>query len=132
MAEGLSRRPIILIGDVGVGKSSFIRNLILVQANEEFKNSIYIYLDLGVNSFLDNDLEKYISSEVERQLREKYKIEILSAEFIKLVYKEDIERFEKGIYGTLKESNSSKYDMFLLEMLEKKTRRQRATSSTSV
>lgn len=29
MAEGLSKRPIVLIGDVGVGKTSFIRNLIL-------------------------------------------------------------------------------------------------------
>jgi hypothetical protein len=39
LAESLSRRPIILIGDVGVGKTSFIKNLILVQAEEEFKNS---------------------------------------------------------------------------------------------
>lgn len=120
MAEALSKRPIILIGDVGVGKTSFIRNLILIEASEEFKKSIYIYLDLGVNSFLDVDLEMYISNEVERQLRETYQIEINSSEFILSLYKEDISRFEKGIYGSLKNSNQSQYDLKLLEMLEQK------------
>ncbi|HBA7184311.1 TPA: hypothetical protein J1X32_004593, partial [Escherichia coli] len=28
MAEALSKRPIVLIGDVGVGKTSFVKNLI--------------------------------------------------------------------------------------------------------
>jgi len=120
LAEGLSRRPIVLIGDVGVGKTSFIRNLILIQATEEFKNSIYIYLDLGVNSFLESDLEAYIYKEIDRQLREDYSIDINEKSFIYSVYKDEIQRFENGIYGSLKDSNKIQFDLKLLEMLEEK------------
>jgi len=120
IAEGLSRRPIILIGDVGVGKTSFIKNLVLIHAENEFKNSIYIYLDLGVNSFLTDDLETYVYEEIQAQLRIKYSLDVTNMEFISSVYKDDISRFEKGIYGQLKSSNESLYRQKLIEMLESK------------
>lgn len=121
LAEGLSRRPIILIGDVGVGKTSFIKNLILRQASEEFKNAIYIYLDLGVNSYLDNELESYVAKEIQDQLREQYSVDILSESFVKKAYKDEIIRFETGIYGSLKSTNESLYQTKFIEMLEGKT-----------
>lgn len=120
VAEGLSRRPIILIGDVGVGKTSFIKNLILVHAENEFKNSIYIYLDLGVNVVLDSDLEGYVHNEIHKQLESKYNYNISSLEFISTIYKEDIERFEKGAYGPLKNVDPSQYQLKLSEMLAAK------------
>ena len=42
ITEALARRPIILLGDVGVGKTSFLKQLMLLKASEEFKNSINI------------------------------------------------------------------------------------------
>jgi hypothetical protein len=42
LAESLSRRPILLIGDVGVGKTTFIRHLINVDAAQIFDKAIYI------------------------------------------------------------------------------------------
>jgi GTPase SAR1 family protein len=120
MAEGLSRRPIILIGDVGVGKTSFIKNLILVQASEEFKQAISIYLDLGVNSFLDTDLESFVTREIQTQLRERHNIDVTSNDFIMSLYREEINRFDKGIYGFLKADNPGLYQSKLLEMLEQK------------
>ena len=39
-AHSISRRPILLIGDVGVGKSTFINNLIKVEAPEIFNDCI--------------------------------------------------------------------------------------------
>lgn len=122
LAESLSRRPIILIGDVGVGKTSFIKNLILVQAEAEFKNSIYVYLDMGVNSFLNGDLEKYVANEVVSQLHKNYKIDIHSADFVKNVYRDEIRRFEAGIYGQLKAENPALYQEKLLLTLEEKIR----------
>ncbi|CAJ0801733.1 hypothetical protein [Ralstonia holmesii] len=120
LAESLSRRPIILLGDVGVGKTSFIKNLMLVEAQEEFKRSIYIYLDLGVNAFLDSGLEDYVRSEVEKQLYEKYKIDIGSDEFIQVAYKEDIKRFGRGIWGKLAETNPDLFQEKLLAHISEK------------
>lgn len=120
LAESLSRRPIILLGDVGVGKTSFIKNLMLVEAEEEFKRTVYVYLDLGVNAFLHGDLEGYVSSEVERQLYEKYNIDTKSEEFIRSAYKEDIKRFRRGLYGKFAESNPSLYEEKLFDYLSKK------------
>ncbi|WP_137009357.1 type I restriction enzyme HsdR N-terminal domain-containing protein [Aquitalea aquatilis] len=120
LAESLSRRPIILLGDVGVGKTSFIKNLMLVEAEEEFKKSIYIYLDLGVNAFLHGGLESYVRSEVERQLYEKYEIDINSEKFIYSVYGNDIKRFRTGLYGRLAESNPALYEEKLLDYLSGK------------
>ncbi len=120
LAESLSRRPIILIGDVGVGKTSFIRNLILVQAEVEFKNSVYVYLDLGTNVFLNDDLEGYVASEVTEQLAANYGIEIDSYEFIKDSYKDEIKKFQRGIFGRLIESNPQLYEEKLMEMLAEK------------
>lgn len=120
LAESLSRRPIILLGDVGVGKTSFIKNLMLVEAEEEFKRSIYVYLDLGVNAFLHDSLEDYVRREVERQLYEKYCIDTNSEQFIKNVYREEIKRFRNGLYGKYADSNPALYEEKLLDFLNTK------------
>lgn len=120
LAESLSRRPIILIGDVGVGKTSFIKNLILVQAEEEFRNSIYVYLDLGVNAFLNEDLESYVAQEVSSQLHSRYGIDIDSYDFIQASYKEQIKKFQRGIYGRLEASNPTLYEEKLMDFLASK------------
>lgn len=120
LAESLSRRPIILIGDVGVGKTSFLKNLILVQAEAEFKSSIYIYLDLGVNAFLGDDLEEYVSDEVTKQLFDRYNIDINSSDFISKSYRDEIKQFERGLYGRFKTSNPDLYEEKLIDHLAQK------------
>lgn len=120
LAESLSRRPIILLGDVGVGKTSFIKNLMLVEAEEEFKRSIYVYLDLGVNAFLDSGLEEYVRGEVENQLYKKYQIDMNSNDFIQVAYKEDIKRFREGIWGRMIDTNPGMYEEKLLDFLSGK------------
>ncbi len=120
LAESLSRRPIILLGDVGVGKTSFIKNLMLVEAEEEFRRSVYVYIDLGVKAFLHDNLESYVRDEVVRQLYEKYDIDTDSEEFIREAYREDIKRFRNGLYGKYADSNPPLYDEKLLDFLSKK------------
>ena len=43
LAASLKRRAIILLGDVGVGKSIFIRHLIRVAARDVFENALTLY-----------------------------------------------------------------------------------------
>ena len=45
IAEGLAKRPIVLVGDVGAGKTSFLRKLITIDAKE-----LWLLMDFGGNS----------------------------------------------------------------------------------
>lgn len=116
---GISRRPIILIGDVGVGKSMFIKHLLFVGAKKELENTIVIYLDFGAKPTFVAELDKYIIKEISDQLIEKYVIDIYEKKFIYGVYNLEIERFSKGIYSQYKKSDPTKYKDKEIEYIEK-------------
>ncbi|MFT6916299.1 MAG: GTPase SAR1 family protein [Motiliproteus sp.] len=122
LAEAVARRPIVLLGDVGVGKTSFVKNLIYNSAHKEFKNAIYIYIDLGSKAALADDLKSFVLNEIESQLQDKYNIDVMSFKFIKGIYASDIHRFSKGIWGEKKDSNPDLYETKLLEMLDNLTK----------
>ncbi|WP_311750981.1 P-loop NTPase fold protein [Proteus columbae] len=115
-SDAISRRPIVLVGDVGVGKTSFIKNLIHNSASNEFKKAIYIYIDLGSKATLNTDIKNLILNEISNQLYEKYKVNIEESAFVKRLYGEEINKFERGIYGELKNSNP---DLFKEKLIEK-------------
>ena len=122
LSEAIARRPIVLLGDVGVGKTSFVKNLMYNSAYAEFRNAIYIYIDLGSNAALTSDIKGFVLNEIESQILEKYKIDISNYKFIKGVYASDIYRFSNGIWGEKKESDPSLYETKLLEHLEQLTK----------
>jgi len=109
LSESLSRRPILLIGDMGVGKTSFIKNLINVDAATLFKNALSFYIDLGSNATLSENLKDFIPIEMIKQLREEEKIDIEERNFVRGVYNIDLERFSKSIYADLRESAPGSY-----------------------
>lgn len=118
LSEAIAKRPIVLLGDVGVGKTSFIKNLIYNSAHEEFKNALYIYIDLGSKAALAEDLQIFVLNEIERQLNEKYQLDPYEIGIIKGVYASEISRFSKGIWGSKKESEPDLYETKLNEKLE--------------
>ena len=104
-ASAMSDRPIILIGDVGIGKTSFIKNLTYSSAYKEFKDAIYIYIDLGSNAILSGkSLHDYIIEDIKDQLYKKYEIDIDEEKFIKRSLKDEISKFDKGIFGKYKQT----------------------------
>lgn len=109
VAEALGRRPIVIIGDVGVGKTSFIRNLIYVRAEDEMRNAIFIYIDLGNQANLGQDIKEFLVGDIERQLLEVHNVDLFEDAFVRGVYHGDLIRFERGIYGRLKESDPGKF-----------------------
>ena len=117
--EGLARRPILLLGDVGVGKTAFIRNLLLVEGDELIDDSLFLYIDLGSNVALGQDLGSFIMSKIKAQLLNDYNVDIGSNSFIRGVYNLDIERFRDGIYGPLREEDPTTYRIKEIEHLEK-------------
>lgn len=104
-AESLSRRPILLIGDVGVGKTTFIRHLIKVDAVQVFENAISLYIDLGSQATLSMDLRIFVLDEITKQLREDHGVDIEERNFVRGVYHGQLERFSRGIYSDLRESD---------------------------
>lgn len=120
LAESLSRRPIILIGDVGVGKTTFIRHLMYVDAAPLFENAITLYIDLGSQATLTTDLRKFLIREINRQLREDHGIDILERNFVRYVYRSEIERFSRSIWADLKDTNPDLYKQKEIEVLAEK------------
>lgn len=118
VAEALGRRPIVIIGDVGVGKTTFIRNLIYVRAEDEMQNAIFIYIDLGTRANLGQDIHEFLIDEIERQLLESHAVDLFEDSFVRGVYHGELKRFEKGIYGRLKDSAPEKFIEKQIEFLE--------------
>ena len=118
IAAGLSRRPIILVGDVGVGKSIFVRNLVKVEAKHELERAIVIYVDFGTKPALASDLTQYVSDEIARQLHAEHGIDVFERNFVRGVYHGEILRFSKGIHSDLKDSNPSLYKDKEIERLQ--------------
>lgn len=110
----IARRPILLLGDVGVGKTTFIRHLINIDAAQVFKDAICFHLDLGSRGALALDLRVHVVDEMARQLRQKYKTDIDERNFVRGVYNLELKRFDSGIYADLKNSSP---DLFLEKQL---------------
>lgn len=103
LASSVSRRPIILLGDVGVGKTMFIRRLIHVDAKDVFDRSIVLYVDFGSQSSLSGDLSQFVITSIESQLLNNYDIDVTRRDFVEAVHHASLKRFDGTVFGELKE-----------------------------
>jgi len=120
LAEAISNHPIALVGDVGVGKSSFLKHLMYVSAFAEFQHAIYAYVNLGRTGVLWNNIPALVLDQIETALIEKHNIDITESAFVRSVYKKEIRRFDRSVYGEAKESNPTLYQQKLFEFLAEK------------
>lgn len=118
LASALSRRPVLLIGDVGVGKSMFIRHLIHVDARDALKRAVVLYVDFVAKPAIAHDLPTYVASEFERQMRDDHGIDIHDASFVRGVYNLALERFASGVQGELKAIDPVAFKKKEIEYLE--------------
>ncbi|MDH5543070.1 MAG: ATP-binding protein [Nitrospinota bacterium] len=121
IAESISKRPILLIGSVGSGKTMFTRHLINIEASEIFEKAITLHLDLGETAILGRDIKGSIVDIIIKQLIEIYNIDIFEDTNIRKIYPDEIKRFDKSIYGKLKKTNDLTFVKKEIEMLEKLT-----------
>lgn len=117
IAEATAKRPIVLIGDVGVGKTSFIKNLIYNEASDHFKNSIYVYIDLGSKATFADDFRKFVLNEIGGKLNDIVKGGINNLDFLKSLYKTEILDFESGANGLLKDIDPPEYQRRFVDFL---------------
>jgi hypothetical protein len=120
VADSLSRRPVLLLGDRGVGKSIFLRHLIRVDADDLLANAVTLYIDLGTEAMLTADLKAYIVDSAIEQLRIKHGCDIEERNTVRGIYNLELMRFATGIYADLQSSNPTLFAEKEIEFLEQK------------
>lgn len=120
LAAALSQKPIVLLGDVGVGKTVFIQNLVYVEAKDIFDEAIVLDVNFGSEPALTDDLNAFVTRRFETVLLEKYGVDIHANAFVRGVYHFDLERFKEGIYGGLRTTDVAAYAAKEVELLEGK------------
>lgn len=120
VAKSLSRRPILLIGDVGVGKTVFLRHLINMVAAPLFEKALTFHINLGSQGTLSQDLKDFVPAEIARQLEDIYSVDLFEDDFVNGVYNLDLKKFEKSIYGSTKNTDRDLYEARRFEFLDNK------------
>lgn len=117
LAAGLGKRPILLVGDVGVGKTTFVRNLIKVEAKDELSQAFVLYVDYGTKPAVTDTLKDYTIQEIVRQLRDEFGVDINERQFVRGVHNQRIQEFGKGIYSDLKELDPTQFKLKEIEFI---------------
>lgn len=97
VANSLSKRPVLLVGDVGVGKSTFIDYLRLVEAPKVFARAISFKVDLGSRAIITMNIKKAIIGVIKEQLSANYSIDIEEDDFVRHCYHIELEKFRNNI-----------------------------------
>lgn len=101
--SSVSSRPIVVIGDVGVGKTSFFENLYEKIGQSDKLNTYFINVNLGIKANLSEDIKGYILSEIPSVLKRDYDINIDSDDFARAVYYLKLKEFDGSVEGRLKD-----------------------------
>lgn len=117
VSGAISNKPIVILGDVGVGKTMFIKHLLRIEAAQELKTSLVFYVDFGRQPALQTELQQHIVDTVIEQLETEHGIDLMENNFVRAVYNSELNRFRKGIYGSLAESDPTAYALRELENL---------------
>jgi hypothetical protein len=110
LAAAASQRPIVLLGDVGVGKTTFIQRLVSVDAKDVFAESYSIYIDFGRQAAYGSRLEEYVWNETVEQLQARYGVDIDEASFAEAVHHRALNRFDRGVKGKLRTIDLDAYE----------------------
>lgn len=112
-------KPIVVIGDVGVGKTSFFENLALTVDPNNVKLFL-IHIDLGTKATLSASIKEYVLEAIPVLLRRRYDIDIEDADFVESVYDKELKRFDNSIYGKLKKTDNTTYQKERLKFIATK------------
>jgi len=102
LMQASSAEPVVVLGDVGVGKTSFFENLYENALSVRGKDTIFLTIDLGTQASLAAGLKEHVLDSIQKQLQRKYDIDIHHNEFVRSIYHEEISSFSNSIYGKLR------------------------------
>ncbi len=111
-------RPIVVLGDVGHGKSVFLKYLRLVKAKEELKRYLQIDIDFLDRPDTKAEVSEYIYREINRQLLERYNVDITEDGLVRGALDSEIQRLKRTPKGKLLETNPEAYKSYELEQID--------------
>ncbi|HWK88147.1 MAG TPA: hypothetical protein VNQ34_11660 [Xanthobacteraceae bacterium] len=119
-------KPIVVVGDVGVGKTSFFENLYEQLDVGDKAGTYFIHINLGFKANLSLDLKQYVISEIASVLNHNYSVDIHSAEFAHAIYHSKLVEFDKSVRGSLKNIDPTAYEKekiaYLMELMAQQDR----------
>lgn len=113
-----SNKPIILLGDVGVGKTSFFENLMMGLSEEKTSNTITLHLNLGTKANLTKSVKDFVLDAIPEYLSTLYGISILDAKFAESVLSKELEQFDRSPAGQLKSVDEMDYRKSRLKFMQ--------------
>ena len=113
-------RPIVVVGDVGVGKTSFFENLFQQLDADEKGNACYIHVNLGEEAALAESVRSYVLTKVPNILKSEYDIDISSREFLDKLYVTDLKAFDESPEGELRDLDEVQYVKERIKFLAEK------------
>jgi len=102
-------RPIVVLGDVGVGKTSFFENLFYGLEESQKKKTIFTHINLGLRATLAEDVRAFILREIPKLIRETSSIDINSLEFCEEMYADEIAEFDGSPEGAFRDKLPDDY-----------------------
>ena len=123
LSLAISARPVVVIGDVGVGKSSFFENLFEHLDNSDKANTYFIHINLGIKANLSSDIKSYILTEIPSVLNRHYGIDIQSETFVNAIYYSELRDFDQSVKGALKDIDNIAYAKERIAFLAEKVSR---------
>lgn len=117
LATATNRRPIVLLGDVGVGKSTFIQRLVHVDAADLFAQAFTVYIDFGSSTTLA-DLREHVLMETIKQLSTLLGTSLNDNSFAQSVHRKALKDFDSSPSGQLREIDEKAYKIARLQFLQ--------------
>lgn len=108
LSTAMLRRPLILLGDVGVGKTMFLRHFIRIEAQDVLQRTTVFYVDFLDESALLVDVGTRLAAQITADLLTSG-VDIQEAKFIRAVYNRELNQFKRGLYGGLAESEPAEF-----------------------
>lgn len=108
-AANANGRPLVVVGDVGVGKTSFFENLFEELDDAEKSRTCYVHINLGEEAALATDVKSHVLQKIPQILRDSYEINIQTNDFAQRLYAADLAAFDESVDGQLKSVDETEY-----------------------
>ena len=102
-------KPVVVLGNVGHGKSTFLRYLRMIKAKEVLGKYVQLQIDFIDRPDSQSDVGRFVYGEVERQLREHYGIDSGADAIVRAALHPDLARFKRSPEGLAFPKDSPEY-----------------------
>lgn len=116
---GVTKIPILLIGGLGVGKTTFLRWIFDVKLDKTIKERLFpIFIDFTKGPFGDEKYVEYIEKTIIDALEGKEDLNLSHWNVIKEVYRDLIKREEKGVLKPLVDRDKAEFEIKISQKVE--------------